>query len=188
MPEPATAGTPMPGQHESPQQSSPSTWLGLGRERGQLRAGGRVRAKGCVLGGVHLRLGAGEGGVCSRELRAVGAPVAAQEALVGEGRADELDLDPISHVGDEALDGGVERRGALRLERVIGGRATRHALPHLVRLCGGQVGVDDVATLRREGGVHERGHGDESGRLRLGELLPLRDDDVVDGRERLRAP
>ena len=25
MPEPATAGTPMPGQHESPQQSSPST-------------------------------------------------------------------------------------------------------------------------------------------------------------------
>jgi len=81
--------------------------------------------------------------------------VAAQEALVGEGRADELDLDAISHVGDEALDGGVERRGALRLERVIGGRATRHALPHLVRLSGGQVSVDDMAALRRERGVDE---------------------------------
>jgi len=40
MPEPATAGTPMPGQHESPQQSSPLTCIGVGRGRGQLTRAG----------------------------------------------------------------------------------------------------------------------------------------------------
>ena len=56
------------------------------------------------MGGVHLRLGAGEGGVCCGELGAVGAPVAAEVALVGQRGADELHLDALSKVGDETLD------------------------------------------------------------------------------------
>ena len=56
------------------------------------------------------RLLPGEHAIGGLEERSVGATVPSQEAFVGEGRADQLDVAPLSHVGDLLLDRLLEHR------------------------------------------------------------------------------
>lgn len=97
------------------------------------------------------------------ELGAVCALVPAQEALVREGRADQLDLDPISEIWDESLDCGVERLRPLTLQLVVLLRSPLEPRPELVRLSRGEVGMDHMLPLRRHTRVKERWHRDKGG-------------------------
>ena len=128
------------------------------------------------------RLLPGEHAIGGPEKRSVGATVPSQEAFVGEGRADQLDVAPLSHVGNLLLDRLLEHRhqaqsvrnraqscairGALRahwhlpehLDSSLLGLAVLFRIaievgPVRVRLGGRRVCMHHVASRRRQGWV-----------------------------------
>lgn len=99
------------------------------------------------------RLLPGEHAIGGLEERSVGATVPSQEAFVGEGRADQLDVAPLSHVGDLLLDRLPEHLDSSLLGLAVLFRIAIVVGPVRVRLGGRRVCMHHVTSRRRQGWV-----------------------------------
>jgi len=88
----------------------------------------------------------------------VRAAVPAKEGLVREGRSDDAELQPLTHVGDAALDGAEEDLDALVFVGLVLFGAGFELLPRLVGLAARGVNVDDVLARGAEGFVEDGGY------------------------------
>lgn len=82
---------------------------------------------------------------------AVRAAIPPQERLVGQGGADDAELEPASDVGDATLHGSEEALDALLLVRFVLLGTGRELLPRFVRLPPRGVDVDDVLPRGAQG-------------------------------------
>mmetsp|Transcript_53054 Transcript_53054/g.114739 ORF Transcript_53054/g.114739 Transcript_53054/m.114739 type:complete len:210 (+) Transcript_53054:161-790(+) len=103
----------------------------------------------------------GQKAVLRRRVGTVSSPVAPREALLRQGRGDELQLNSRPCPGDGALHGREEWLNALPFQSLVLRRAALEILPGLIRFGGSYVRVNTVPASWRKARVNDAGNAND---------------------------